>query len=207
MIQVVSITELKQEQILEAALKRFSHFGVAKTTMAEIADDLLISKASLYYYFPDKTALVLSVGAHILTDFIKKQKQVLESSDDFEQGLKDLCAVRIGFGHKYFMMHIGDGQSDINTSDPKFKMLLDDLKQKEIEFLSEYIKRFVENGLVKKIEIQETAQLFIDVLVGIWIAEIHVRNKSLFPSEALFDGIKDKSERIISIFCDGLKRN
>ncbi len=203
----MSLVDQKQEQILEAALKRFSHFGIAKTTMTEIADDLSTSKASLYYYFPDKTALVLCVAESILSDFINEQQQVLENSEDFKQGLKDLCVIRVGFGYKYFMMHIGDGQSDINTSDPKFRSLIDGLKQKELEFVSQYIKRFVESGWVKKLDVQETAQAIIDVLVGIWIAEIHVHNKSLFPCERLFDGIKVKSERVISIFCDGLKRS
>ncbi|MGI8637960.1 MAG: TetR/AcrR family transcriptional regulator, partial [Segetibacter sp.] len=39
----------KRDVIIQAAQKRFSHFGVDKTTMNEIADDLSISKASLYY--------------------------------------------------------------------------------------------------------------------------------------------------------------
>ena len=51
----------KQEAIIEAAIKRFAHFGVSKTTMAEIAADLSFSKASLYYYFPDKLNLFAAV--------------------------------------------------------------------------------------------------------------------------------------------------
>ncbi|RYZ57606.1 MAG: TetR/AcrR family transcriptional regulator, partial [Chitinophagaceae bacterium] len=51
----------KQEAIIEAAIKRFAHFGVAKTTMTEIATDLSLSKASLYYYFPDKLNLYAAV--------------------------------------------------------------------------------------------------------------------------------------------------
>lgn len=202
----MSLVDQKQEQIVEAALKRFSHFGVAKTTMAEIADDLLISKASLYYYFPDKTALVLAVGERILTEFIREQAQVLEKSKDFEQGLHQLSDVRISFGQKYFMMHIGDGQSDINTSDPKFKQVLGDLKQQELGLISKYIERFLNTGLLKPLQVQETAQVFIDVLMGIWVAEIHVHHKSMFPTEALFEDIKTKTQRIISIFCDGIKK-
>ena len=55
------IQDKKREAIIEAAKKRFSHFGVGKTTMNEIADDLSISKASLYYYFPDKLNLYAAV--------------------------------------------------------------------------------------------------------------------------------------------------
>src|SRR5215203_1133931 len=71
----------KRDAIIEAALKRFAHFGVAKTTMAEIAADLSISKASLYYYFPDKLNLYAAVlqsitesGAEIDDEDLAKQK-------------------------------------------------------------------------------------------------------------------------------------
>lgn len=202
----MSLVDQKQQQIVEAALKRFSHFGIAKTTMTEIADDLLISKASLYYYFPDKTALVLLVAESILSDLIEEQEAVLEKSKEFEKGLQDLSVARICFGRKYFMMHIGDGQSDINTSDPRFKLLLEGLKQKELEFVSKYIERFAANGVLKELEVTETAQVFIDVLIGIWVAEIHVHHKSMLPSDQLFEDIKMKTQRIISIFCDGIKK-
>ncbi|HBI89157.1 MAG TPA: TetR/AcrR family transcriptional regulator, partial [Sphingobacterium sp.] len=49
--------DVKRIKILEAATRRFAHFGMAKTTMSEIAKDLNFSKALLYYYFPDKNSL------------------------------------------------------------------------------------------------------------------------------------------------------
>ena len=51
----------KREAIIESAIKRFAHYGVSKTTMSEIAADLSFSKASLYYYFPDKLSLFAAV--------------------------------------------------------------------------------------------------------------------------------------------------
>ena len=197
----------KQEQIVEAALKRFSHFGVAKTTMSEIADDLSISKASLYYYFPDKTALVLSVGENILTALMQQQEEALEKCEDFEEGIQEILAIRISFGQKYFMMHIGDGQSDINTNDPRFKILLKNLKLKELKSVARHIQRFQDKGVLKAMDALETAQILIDVLVGVWITEVHVHHKCLFPSDKMFEDITLKSKRIISIFCDGIKRN
>lgn len=56
----------KRDSIIEAAQKRFLHFGVDKTTMHEIAEDLSISKASLYYYFPDKLNLYGAVLQKII---------------------------------------------------------------------------------------------------------------------------------------------
>lgn len=41
-------------RILEAAGKRFMHYGYAKTTMSEIAADLKMSTGNLYRFYPSK---------------------------------------------------------------------------------------------------------------------------------------------------------
>lgn len=51
----------KLDIILNAAQKRFGHYGLCKTTMNEIAADVGMGKASLYYYFPDKEAVFQAV--------------------------------------------------------------------------------------------------------------------------------------------------
>jgi AcrR family transcriptional regulator len=43
-----------RNQIIGAARKRFSHFGYAKTTMAEVAADCSMSPGNLYRFFPGK---------------------------------------------------------------------------------------------------------------------------------------------------------
>jgi AcrR family transcriptional regulator len=52
-------TELKKEQILEAARDLFSQAGYSKTTMHEIADTLGMAKSALYYYYTNKEQLFM----------------------------------------------------------------------------------------------------------------------------------------------------
>ena len=47
----------KEKTIVEAARNRFAHYGFSKVTMEEIATDVGMGKASLYYYFPKKEDL------------------------------------------------------------------------------------------------------------------------------------------------------
>lgn len=54
-------------QIVEAAKKRFSHFGYAKTTMAEVATDCSMSPGNLYRFFPGK----LDIAEFIATQDFK----------------------------------------------------------------------------------------------------------------------------------------
>src|SRR5690242_19466669 len=48
-------------RILDAAQRRFEYYGLSKTTMDEIARDVGLGKASLYYYFPAKELLFRAV--------------------------------------------------------------------------------------------------------------------------------------------------
>jgi AcrR family transcriptional regulator len=62
-------------QIIEAAKKRFSHFGYAKTTMAEVATDCSMSPGNLYRFFPGK----LDIAEAIATDSYEQQLEHLKS--------------------------------------------------------------------------------------------------------------------------------
>lgn len=55
-------------QIVDAAKKRFSHFGYAKTTMAEVAADCAMSPGNLYRFFPGK----LDIAEAIATEDYQK---------------------------------------------------------------------------------------------------------------------------------------
>ena len=55
-------------QIVDAAKKRFSHFGYAKTTMAEVATDCSMSPGNLYRFFPGK----LDIAEAIATEDYEK---------------------------------------------------------------------------------------------------------------------------------------
>src|ERR1700749_4271897 len=63
--------DIKREKILEPSHQRFLHYGYSKTTMNEIAGDLSMSKALLYYYFPDKSELYVAVMRKLAADYIE----------------------------------------------------------------------------------------------------------------------------------------
>jgi len=51
-----------REQIVQAAKKRFSHFGYAKTTMAEVATDCCMSPGNLYRFYPGKLDIAEAIA-------------------------------------------------------------------------------------------------------------------------------------------------
>jgi TetR/AcrR family transcriptional regulator len=50
--------EMKREALLRAAVSAFNRRGFAQTSLDDIAQNLGVTKAALYYYFPTKSALV-----------------------------------------------------------------------------------------------------------------------------------------------------
>src|SRR3546814_112140 len=87
----------KRTQILEAAKRRFAHFGLAKTTMAEIAQDLSFSKALLYYYFPDKNALYAAVLAHVINQSFEEMDTAVATITDCYEAMMFTLDKRIEF--------------------------------------------------------------------------------------------------------------
>ena len=62
-----------KKKILDAADRRFRVYGFKKTTMAEIADDVGMSTANLYRYFPSKVDIAESFA---LRCFEEKEKSL-----------------------------------------------------------------------------------------------------------------------------------
>src|SRR5688500_17105953 len=109
---------IKQEHIIEAAVKRFSYFGVNKTTMTEIAEDLAISKPSLFYYFQDKNSLIAAVAEKIINEFLDEFKTVVERASSVEQGLLSLVEMKRAFFKKYFLLALQGETIDMNKLSP-----------------------------------------------------------------------------------------
>jgi len=63
--------------ILEAAKKRFLHYGYAKTTMAEIASDCNMSPGNLYRYFPGKLDIAEAICTEAGEFAIAKLRDVM----------------------------------------------------------------------------------------------------------------------------------
>jgi len=79
----------KRADILEAAHRRFARFGLAKVTMDEIAADLGISKAALYYYFPAKEDVFRNVVAAEQQDFAKRIEAIIEGDSEAPGKLRE----------------------------------------------------------------------------------------------------------------------
>lgn len=68
-------------QIVSAAKKRFSHFGYAKTTMAEVAADCSMSPGNLYRFFPGKLDIAESIATQDYEKHIEALRKLAVTPD------------------------------------------------------------------------------------------------------------------------------
>jgi AcrR family transcriptional regulator len=65
----VDASDTTRDRIRAVAVELFTEQGYEKTSLREIADRVGITKASLYYHFPSKQALLLAIVEPFLADW------------------------------------------------------------------------------------------------------------------------------------------
>src|SRR5690606_12244692 len=153
----------KKGQIVQAALKRFSHYGFNKTTMSEIAVDLNITKANLYYYYPDKNALIKDVLACISDEILTKQYEVLDQYDgSLVKVLCKLLKIKADFLKDYYVLHINENLEWIKGQG--IGTLLEKFHYKNIEIVGNLLKRAVEYGEIELCSTEEAATSYTEII-------------------------------------------
>ncbi|HJV18684.1 MAG TPA: TetR/AcrR family transcriptional regulator [Sediminibacterium sp.] len=193
----------KQEQIIEAAIKRFAHFGVGKTTMNEIAGDLSISKALLYYYFPDKNSLYAAVLLHIFKITSEQTNQLLEKEQDPVKMMHIFLQRRTEYIIKYY--NIVEFLKRFNQANlPKnLQELFSHLRQKELNRITAIIEKGRQQKVFQIKDVEKTAELYHDFLEG-YRTSFFSQHPSIFPEKEQFLAILEKEKAFSEIFFKGL---
>jgi AcrR family transcriptional regulator len=195
----------KREQIIEGAIKRFIHFGINKTTMNEIADDLSVSKPSLYYYFPDKTSLIIGVLDKIFSDFFEIVDKEYEENAHIEKTLLNLIEVGHRFFQKYYMLHLSGGSPDSSLNSAEVKNHIMEMKKRNQALHSRIFQKAAEKGEIENVEIEKVSDLYLSTQSGITSLCIMQGNKELFPSKKELKALLEKQMNLCKIFLNGLK--
>jgi AcrR family transcriptional regulator len=198
-------TDKKRDVIIEGAIKRFMHYGINKTTMNEIAEDLSVSKPSLYYYFPDKNSLVLGVIDKIFTDYFEIIEKDKISDISLEERLGIFIEVKHRFFQKYYMLHLSGGSPDSSLNSDELKSHFMKMKKKNEDFHAEVFKLAIEKGEIAPTDVNWIAELYLESLAGITSLCIMHGNKELFPSKKEMKAMLEKQLSLSKIFIKGLQ--
>lgn len=192
----------KRILIIEAALKRFAHYGLAKTTMTEIAKDIAFSKALIYYYFPDKLSLYVSVIEHLMHTISRDLKKSIEKSKSCREGIETLLHKRQSYIQKYYNLleyNLILGHELSPDLQDKFMQA----RAFELMTITSLFTRGVSNGEFEMEDPAFTTEIFIEAIAGIHFNILN-KNKNVFPEKEQFKQIFIKEKIFADIFLSGL---
>jgi TetR/AcrR family transcriptional regulator len=193
----------KQQAIIEAAIKRFAHFGVAKTTMTEIATDLSLSKASLYYYFPDKLSLYAAVITTITEEGAAEDDSAIAKEKDPFRAIEFFLERRTEFIIKYHNLLEYLKTFSPSSIPAELQPVFAQLRKRELQRLTDIIGKGLASGLFKIKDAKKTAELFFDFLEG-FRKSFLLNSPNLFPDKKQFGAILKKETEFARIFFNGL---
>lgn len=190
-------------QIIEASQKRFGLFGVEKTSMREIADDLNLSKASLYYYFPDKESLYKAVVEKEQREFIARITERISSFHEPEQLLLEYANSRLSYFRT--LLNLSRLRSETYSGlKPGFTEAIQKFREKEKEIIIKIFEKGISNGIFHIEDADLMANLFLDLLRGLRITLVNTKD-TLFIEQEEYDLLLGKTITFTNIFIRALK--
>ena len=193
----------KLKIIIEASQRRFGLYGVDKTSMREIANDLNISKASLYYYFPDKESLYQAVLEKEQTEFISNISERISSLDNPEQLLCEYAEARLSYFRT--LLNLSRLRLEVYAGiKHDLKNTIQIFKEKEIEMIIRIFERGIDRGIFFIDNKEQAASLFLDMLRGIRISTLYEK-QTLFIENEEYDLLYEKTVAFANIFIKGIK--
>lgn len=193
----------KRILIIEAALKRFAHYGLSKTTMTEIAKDISFSKALLYYYFPDKLSLYVSTIEYLMQIMSRDLVRSIDKTTTSTEGVLELLQKRQSYIQKYY--NLFESNQIIGNDLPKgLNEKFQRARTFEAIILSSLFSRGIASGELAMEDPKLATDIFIDALSGIHF-NILTKDKNIHPAKEQFKQIFIKERMFAEIFLSGLQ--
>ncbi|MGZ3821001.1 MAG: TetR/AcrR family transcriptional regulator [Mucilaginibacter sp.] len=196
--------DIKREKILEAAYQQFLHYGYSKTTMNEIAGALSMSKALLYYYFPDKSQLYIAITRKLANEYLKTLEDKITQLND----LKEAFVFQINTHHEFILNNYNFFDfirlNEQNMPDTIWE-IIDHIRQSEMDLLGDAIKAEAARGKIKTVDNpREIVDLLLDALHGVRVGSASYNKKNSFPRKEHLEEIHKKRLLLVDIFIKGL---
>jgi len=196
-------TKEKEQVILKAARERFAHYGFTKVTMDEIASDVEMGKASLYYYFPAKEDLFRAVISQEQNQFISTIENILAKDISVSQKLVEYVEERIGVFQELLNLGTLNVHSYFDTKSI-YKSLFENFHAQELKLMEKLIEEGKQNGEFKKSLPEEVPQLILHILQGLRVRVLR-QLKGRSNDNKYVRQLKEEMSLFIRIFIEGIK--
>ena len=193
----------KEKEIIEAARNRFAHYGFSKVTMEEVALDVGMGKASLYYYFPNKEDLFKSVIQKEQDLFVEEIKNLIRQNLTATKKLEDYVSKRL----EYFQQLINLATLNVHSLvDIKsmFKELFKSFEDQELLLLQKIFDEGKSKGEFDKSVTEKTTRIFLHLLQGLRLRIIKSININR-TEKVNYAELREETMRFVNIFSKGIE--
>ena len=155
----------KQAVILDAARKRFAYYGFSKVTMDEIATDVGMGKASLYYYFPTKEKLFEEVVKQEKNQFFEDINSMISKKVSSCEMLRRYASRRIDHFRNLANLRALGLQQQGELRARSFE-LFKEFQTQEVKALQQILEYGKKNGDLGISNPQQSAEAIMQMLYG-----------------------------------------
>jgi TetR/AcrR family transcriptional regulator len=156
----------KELLILAAARRRFDAFGFAKVTMDEIADDVGMAKASLYYYFSTKESIFRSVIRREQDEFAARMEELLRETVPAPQKLRRYVRFRTELTGRLMLLNRLNPQTREAVT-PIFMESFASFARCELRVILSIVNEGRKSGDFRSEHPQKTAAMILHALQGL----------------------------------------
>ncbi|HBF39416.1 MAG TPA: TetR/AcrR family transcriptional regulator [Firmicutes bacterium] len=193
----------KHQIILDAAQKRFARFGLAKVTMDEIAQDIGMGKASLYYYFPTKESLFQAVIAQEQEKFISIMQISLQQDAPASDKLRMYMKNRNVYLHGLLNLSLLGSQSFYQMK-PLFNQLYQQLFQDELNLMEQVLEEGKATGEFRISDPLKTAEIILHLVRGLRFYYMKVMDEQS-SDEKIYEQLAKEMVLITELVLNGIK--
>lgn len=194
--------ETRKEQIIQAAIKRFGHFGYQKTTLSELADDLHITKANLYYYYADKLAIFKDVLRAIVEEvFMNEQVIIAAYEGGFMQTFFAVLDARAAMHKKYVMFQTHEMEEVVKGGG--LKDVMKEISDKDVQSIHSLITKGIESGEIALKDPVDASNKIAEILRSISIAHKLEDYLTHLPNPEKIDSVLVCQKQMLEFIFEG----
>jgi len=185
--------EVRREEIVQAAIDVFYNYGFHKASLRNISDKLGLTKAAIFYHFPNKEELLFTIVDQATRELLFVLKSSLTNDKDPLENLRNLIINQIHY------MKDNMKQVKIMVEDKRFLsgQLLGIIKEQErtmFYLFKSHIEKLQDMGKLKKFDVN-TVTFGIFGMIN-WLEKWYKPNKKL--------SLRHIADQIVDILLNGL---
>ncbi len=193
----------KQAIILDAARKRFAYYGFSKVTMDEIAADVGMGKASLYYYFPTKESLFHEVIRLEKEQFLNDIRSMIDQKKAPCEMLRQYASKRVEYFRNLANLRALQFQQSAESR-ASFLELFKTFQQQEVALLQQVLDLGKAAGEFDVEDTRQSAEIIMQMFYGPRAWLLLKRDNRL--DDDTYHALEQSAKQIVEVILNGIRK-